>query len=89
VLTRSMVKGIAIALTVLGVLLLIMAIVYMTTKASSLPSFIPGHLAERVTKKGRVIHTHTLAKRGFVLLLAAIAVFATSWWLAFRYEPAD
>jgi hypothetical protein len=89
VLTRSMVKGIAIALTVLGVLLLITAIVYMTTKASSLPSFVPGHLAERVTKGGRVIHTHALTKRGFVLLLAAIAVFGASWWVAFRYEPAD
>jgi len=89
VLTRSMVKGIAIALAVLGVLMLIMAIVYMTTKASSLPSFIPGHLAVRVTKHGHVIQTHTLAKRGFVLLLAAIAVFSATWWLAFRYEPAD
>jgi hypothetical protein len=24
-----------------------------------------------------------------VLLLAAIAAFGTSWWLAYRYEPAD
>ena len=87
--TRSMVKGIAIALSVLGVLLLLMAIVYMTMKASSLPSFVPGHLAERVTKKGHVIQTHTLAKRGFVLLLAALAAFGATWWLAFRYEPVD
>jgi hypothetical protein len=89
VITRSNVKGIAIALTVVGVLLLIMAIVYLTTKASSLPSFIPGHLPVRVTRRGHVIQTHTLAKRGVALLLAAIAVFGTSWWLAFRYEPAD
>lgn len=88
-LTRSMVKGIAIALGVLGVLLLLLAIVYMTTKASSLPAFIPGHLGERVTKHGHVIQTHTLAKRGFVLLLAALAVFGATWWLAFRYEPVD
>ena len=88
-LTRGKVKAIAIALAVLGVLFLIMAIVYMTTKASSLPSFIPGHLAERVTKRGHVIHTHTLPKRGVVLLIAAIASFAGTWWLVFRYEPAD
>jgi hypothetical protein len=84
-----MVKGIAIALTVLGVLLLIVGVVYLTTKASSLPSFFPGHLADRVTRRGHVIQTHTLAKRGVVLLIAAIAVFGASWWLAFRYEPAD
>jgi hypothetical protein len=84
-----MVKAIAIALTVLGVLLLITAIVYMTTKASSLPSFMPGHLAKRVTRSGHVIRTHALVKRGVVLLIAAIGVFAVSWWLAFRYEPAD
>jgi hypothetical protein len=89
VLTRTGVKAIAIALTVLGVLLLIMAIVYLTTKASSLPSFVPGHLPGGVTKKGRVIHTHALVKRGVVLLIAAIGVFGTAWWLAFRYEPAD
>ena len=87
--SRSMVKGVAIALTVVGALFLLMAIVYLTTKASSLPSFVPGHLAERVTKGGRVIHTHALTKRGVALLLAAIAVFGASWWLAFRYEPAD
>jgi hypothetical protein len=88
VLTRSNVKVVAIALTVLGALLLIMAIVYLTTKSSSLPSFVPGHLPG-VTKKGRVIHTHALVKRGIVLLIAAIGVFGTAWWLAFRYEPAD
>lgn len=84
-----MVKGIAIALTVVGVLLFLTGIVYLTMKASSLPSFVPGHLAERVTKHGHVIGTHTLAKRGVALLLAAIAVFGATWWLAFRYEPAD
>ena len=87
--TRSNVKGIAIALAVVGVLLLIMGIVYLTTRASSLPSFIPGHLPVRVTKRGHVIQTHALVKRGFALLLAAIAVFGVTWWLAFRYEPAD
>jgi hypothetical protein len=89
VLTRSRVKGLAIALAVFGGVLLIVGLVYMTTKASSLPSFWPGHLAERVTKGGRVIHTHALTKRGFVLLLVSLAAFGTSWWLAFRYEPAD
>jgi hypothetical protein len=84
-----MVKGIAIALTVVGVLLLIGAVLYMTMKASSLPSFMPGHLDFRVTKRGRVLGTHTYTKRAFALILAAAAVFGVSWWLAFRYEPAD
>jgi hypothetical protein len=87
--TRSNIKGIAIALTVLGALLVIMGIVYLTTRSSSLPSFFPGHLPVRVTRTGHVIRTHTLAKRGVVLLLAAAAVFGATWWLAFRYEPAD
>jgi hypothetical protein len=89
VLSRSMIKPLAIALAVVGTLLLVLAIIYITMKASHLPSFIPGHLPERVTKKGHTIETHTLAKRGIVLILAAVAVFAATWWLAFRYEPAD
>jgi hypothetical protein len=89
VITRSNVKGIAIALLVVGVLFVIMGIVYLTTRSSSLPSFIPGHLPVRVARNGHVIRTHTLFKRGIALLLAAIAVFGVTWWLAFRYEPAD
>jgi hypothetical protein len=84
-----MVKPLAIVLTVVGVVLLLLAVVYMSMKASSLPSFFPGHLPVRVTRKGHTIETHTHAKLGLVLLIAAAGVLGTTWWLAFRYEPAD
>jgi hypothetical protein len=84
-----MVKPLAITLTVIGGLLLLLAVLYMSMKASSLPSFFPGHLPVRVTKRGHTIQTHTHVKLGAVLLIAAVGVLGATWWLAFRYEPAD
>jgi len=88
-LTRRLVRPTAIALAVVGSILLLLALAYMTMKASSLPAFAPGHLAEHVTKKGHTIQTHAHTKLGIVLLLAAVATFAATWWVAFRYEPVD
>ncbi len=43
--TRSSGKRIgALILAIVGILLIILALIYVTTKAGSLPSFIPGHL---------------------------------------------
>jgi hypothetical protein len=88
-LTRRLIRPLAIALTVAGVLLLVLGFVYLTMKASSLPAFIPGHLADRVTKSGRTIQTHAHTKLGIVLLLGAVAIFGATWWVAFKYEPVD
>ena len=88
-LTRTMVKPITIVLAVIGGILLLLAVVYISMRASSLPSFFPGHLPVRVTKKGHTIQTHAHIKLGVVLLLAAAGVLGATWWLAFRYEPAD
>jgi len=88
-LSRQLIRPVAIGLAVIGTIFLVLAIVYITMKASSLPSFLPGHLTERVTRKGHVIGTQAHWKRGIVLLFAAVATFALTWWLAFRYDPAD
>jgi hypothetical protein len=88
-LPRSLIRPIAVVLGVLTAALVVVGIVYLTTKASSLPAFLPGHLAERVTKRGRVIGNKAHVKRGLAVLGLAAATLVTTWWLAFRYEPAD
>ena len=88
-LTRQVIRPLAIVLAILGAVLLVLGIIYLTTKASSLPTWIPGHVARRVTKKGRVLGSKAHVKRGLAVIAVGIAVFAGTWWLAFRYEPAD
>ena len=57
-------------LVVAGVVLLVIAIVYFTEPAKSLPSFFPGH-ATAVTR-------HHM-KHGIAALLVAVAAFAVAW----------
>jgi hypothetical protein len=88
-LTRSLVRPVTIVLTVAGVILLALAVLYLSTKASALPSFIPGHLPRRIGKTGHVIPTHAHTKLGLVLLVGSVIALAGAWWVAFRYEPVD
>jgi H+/Cl- antiporter ClcA len=73
--TRSSGRRIgALILGIIGILLVILAIIYLTTAAGSLPSFIPGHM------NGSSGH-HPL--RIGVALVVGLALIAGAWWLGF------
>jgi len=73
--TRSSGKRIgALILGIVGLLLVILAVIYMTTAAGSLPSFIPGHL------NGSTGH-HPL--RAGVALIVGLVLLGGAWWLGF------
>ena len=57
-------------LALVGVLLVVVAVVYLAEPAKSLPSFFPGHDAG-------VSRHH--AKHGVAALLVALAAFAVAW----------
>ena len=57
-------------LAVAGLVLLVIAIVYLAEPAKSLPSFFPGH-------DGAVTRHHT--KHGIAALIASLACFAVAW----------
>lgn len=74
--TRSsgrLVGGVVVA--IVGILLVIVGIIYLTTAAGSLPSFIPGHLA------GSTGH-HPLRAGGTIVIGLILLVLA--WWAGFR-----
>jgi amino acid permease len=64
----------ALILAIVGILLLILALIYVVTAAGSLPSFIPGHI------QGSTGH-HPL--RAGVALVVGLVLLAGAWWLAF------
>ena len=73
--TRSSGKRIgALILAIVGILLIILALIYVTTKAGSLPSFIPGHLHH---SSGH----HPL--RAGVALIVGLVLLGGAWWLGF------
>ncbi|MGO9217730.1 MAG: hypothetical protein ACLP5E_08170 [Streptosporangiaceae bacterium] len=73
--TRSSGKRIgALILAIVGILLIILALIYVTTKAGSLPSFIPGHLHH---SSGH----HPL--RAGVALIVGLILLGGAWWLGF------
>ncbi|MDX6333197.1 MAG: hypothetical protein QOG05_537 [Streptosporangiaceae bacterium] len=78
--TRSSGKRIgALILAIVGILLVILAVIYMTTAAGSLPSFIPGHL------NGSTGH-HPL--RAGVALVVGLVLLGGAWWLGFAGKKA-
>jgi hypothetical protein len=90
VLTKKWIVPLFIVLCVVGVVLLVVGIVYLTVKASSLPSFWPGHVDVRYTKKThKALPTSAHTKRGLVAVILSIAAFIGAWWVLFRYKPAD
>ncbi len=88
-LTRQLVRPLAIALIAVAAILVVLGLVYVSVKGASLPGFMPGHLPKRYSKKGKLLPTHAHTKLGIALILAAIVSAAGAWWIAFRYEPAD
>ena len=78
--TRSSGKRIgALILAIIGILLIILALIYLTTAAGSLPSFIPGHL------NGSSGH-HPL--RIGVALVVGLVLLGGAWWLGFGGKKA-
>jgi amino acid permease len=71
--TRSSGKRVgALILAVVGILLLILALIYVVTAAGSLPSFIPGHI------QGSTGH-----HRAGVALVVGLVLLGGAWWLGF------
>ncbi|PZS39142.1 MAG: hypothetical protein DLM62_09905 [Pseudonocardiales bacterium] len=71
--TRSSGKRIgALILAIVGILLVILALIYVVTAAGSLPSFIPGHI------NGSTGH-HPL--RAGVALVVGLVLLGGAWWL--------
>jgi amino acid permease len=64
-------RKLIIPAVVVGVLLVVVAVIYFTQTAQSLPSFFPGHAA-----KGNYHHT----KHGIAALVVALACFAFAWF---------
>ncbi len=78
--TRSSGKRIgALILAIIGILLIILALIYLTTAAGSLPSFIPGHV------NGSTGH-HPL--RIGVALVVGLVLLGGAWWLGFGGKKA-
>ncbi len=64
----------ALVLGIVGILLVILAVIYLVTAAGSLPSFIPGHI------NGSTGH-HPL--RIGVALVVGLVLLGGAWWLGF------
>ena len=78
--TRSSGKRIgALILAIIGILLIILALIYLATAAGSLPSFIPGHI------DGSTGH-HPL--RIGVALVVGLVLLGGAWWLGFGGKKA-
>ncbi|HUY51414.1 MAG TPA: hypothetical protein VMV92_37885 [Streptosporangiaceae bacterium] len=65
---------VALVLGIVGVLLIILGLLYVSTKAGSLPTFVPGY------KVGSTGH-HPL--RAGVALLVGVVLLGGAWWLGF------
>jgi hypothetical protein len=63
-------------LTVLGVILIVVAIVYFVMPAGALPSFFPGH-----EEAGS---THMHYKHGMASAVAGVILLAAGWWMGRR-----
>ncbi len=78
--TRSSGKRVgALILAIVGILLVILAVIYLVTAAGSLPSFIPGHI------QGSTGH-HPL--RAGVSLVVGLVLLGGAWWLGFAGRKA-
>jgi amino acid permease len=65
---------------VLGLVLIVVAVVYLVDSASALPSFFPGHEAGSS-------HHHT--KHGIAALVVALLCFVFAWFQTGPSRPAD
>ena len=65
-------------LIVVGILFVVVGVIYLTTAAPDLPSFIPGHVAH-------VKHARKYSKRGIAAIAVAVAAFAGAFYNDFRH----
>jgi hypothetical protein len=63
-------------LIVLGLLFVAIGVIYLTTTAANLPTFIPGHVAHADSGKYK--------KRGLASIVVALAAFAGAYYTEFR-----
>jgi amino acid permease len=63
-------------LIVVGVLLVVLGVIYFTTTAANLPSFIPGHIGHADSGKYK--------KRGVASIVVALIAFAGVYVIDFR-----
>ncbi len=68
----------ALILGIIGIVAIIVAIIYLTTAAGSLPSFIPGHI------HGSTGH-HPL--RAGVAAVVGVILLVAAWWVGFGAKP--
>jgi amino acid permease len=68
---RYFVTRLCTVLTLIGIVLVLVGVVYLSTTATQLPSFFPGHLAHAK-------HPGVYSKRGIAALLAAGVCFFVS-----------
>ena len=64
-------RSLVLPAVIIGVLLLVVAGIYLAEPAKSLPSFFPGHAAGS---------THHHVKHGIAAIVVALAVFAFAWF---------
>jgi hypothetical protein len=69
--TRFRLRPLTAVLIAVGIVFIILAIVYFTTAASSLPSFMPGHQAG-------LSHHHT--KHGLAMIALAVLAWIGAWF---------
>jgi uncharacterized membrane protein HdeD (DUF308 family) len=67
---RKMSPVVTLGLALLGVLLIVIAIVYLTEPAKSLPSFFPGHASGS---------SHHHSKHGILALILGLISLAGAW----------
>lgn len=63
--------GVAAGLAILGLVLIVVAVIYLTKSAEQLPSFFPGHQAGSA-------HKHS--KHGLAALILAVLSFLGAWF---------
>lgn len=68
-------RRLVIPAVALGILLIVVAVIYFTTAAHSLPSFFPGHVS---AGNAEAAHKHT--KHGIAALVVALACFVFAWF---------
>jgi hypothetical protein len=68
-------RAVVLLAALLGVLLLVVAGIYIAEPAHSLPSFFPGHAGAGSSEYG---HHHV--KHGIAALVVALALFAYAWF---------
>jgi amino acid permease len=71
-------RSLILPAVVLGVVLLVVAVIYLVDSASALPSFFPGHQAGS---------SHHHVKHGIAAFVVALACFAFAWFQTGPAQP--